>query len=176
MKATRIIAISITLLALSAGTYAADHDERRGPPMRDRAGIDGVEAVRHLSRALRRLDLDEEQVAAVRAEMSTMRETLKPLVTEFHQNRKAMHELVLDGDYDEQQAAEIAEQQGALTAEITLLTSTTVSRMLEQLTDEQRAELDAMRQDRMAHRSEMKNRKKAHRDHRRAYRDRDSDG
>lgn len=176
MKATRILIMSVAMLAYSAGTFAADHDDRRGPPKRGGPGIDGVEAVRHLGRALRRLDLDEAQIAAVRAEMSTMRESLKPLMTEFHENRKAMRELVLAGDYDESQAAEIAEQQGALTSEITLLTSATVSRMLEQLTEEQRAELDAMRENRLAHRSEMRDRKKAHRDHRRAYRDRDGDG
>ncbi|MBT8062777.1 MAG: periplasmic heavy metal sensor [Xanthomonadales bacterium] len=176
MKATQILVMTCAVLACSAGAVAGEHDERRGPPKHDRAGIEGVEAVRHLSRAFRRLDLDEEQVAAVRAEMTAMRESLKPLATEFHQNRKSMQELVLDGEYDEQQAAEIAEHQGALTAEIALLTSATVARMLDHLNDEQRAELDAMRADRMAHREEMRDRIRAHRDHRRAYRNKDGDG
>lgn len=176
MKATRILIMTCAILAASAAAAAGGHDDRRGPPGPDRAGIEGVEAVRHLGRALRRLDLDEEQRTALRSEMTGMRETLKPLMTEFHANRKAMRELVLEDDYDQQEAEAIAERQGTLTAEITLLTSGTVSRMLGQLTDEQRAELDAMREDRMAHRAEMKDRAKAHRKHRKAYRDKDVDG
>lgn len=173
MKVTKPLLMACALLIVSLSASAGNHDERRGPPKHDRAGVEGVEVVKQLSRALRRLDLDEEQVSAVRAEMTGMRESLKPLVTELHENRKEMRALVLEGDFDEQQAADIATKQGALAAEITLQASATVSRMLSHLNEEQRAEFDAMRESRMAHRKETRNRKKAHRDHRRAYRNQD---
>ena len=143
--------------------------------MHERGGPAGMEVIQHLTRALRRLDLSEEQQLTVREDMHELRESLKPLMQEMHASRQALREKVIGNEYDGDTVAELAKAQGALTTRITLQVSEHVNSVLGILTEEQRAELKAMREDHKAHRAEMRDKKKAHRDHRRALRQRHSD-
>jgi len=146
----------LTAFLLAGNTLAAErgqHSER----MHARGGPDmgmqmGMQVIQHLTKAIRRLDLSEEQKTAVRAEFSGMKEDLRPLIRQLHEGRKELRGVIISEQYDADAVAAIAEQQGTLTAEITVLVSEIASSVLARLTDEQRADLQAMGDTRREHR------------------------
>jgi Spy/CpxP family protein refolding chaperone len=157
--------VLITCLALAGGAFARDHGPR---PDRGHLGM-GAELVSHLTRALRRLDLSEDQKEIIHADLQDLRESMKPLVRDLRQNRKALHEQITAADYDANAVTELATRQGSITAEMTIIASEVAAGVLASLTDEQRAELKAMAETRRAHR-------KAHRDLKNERRDRHEEG
>ena len=167
LKTTLLLAT--LLFAVSA--VAADPDRGR---MHQRGGEMGTQMIEHLGKALRRLDLSEEQKESIHADMKGLRESLKPLVREMHEGRKGLHELITSDAYDQDAAAEIAGHQGQLTTEITLLVSGVAANVLAQLSDEQRAELMAMGEKRRAHRSERSEKMKARHMERRGKREKEA--
>jgi Spy/CpxP family protein refolding chaperone len=163
------ISFLLAALLLAGSTFAAEREQRpdrmhqRGPEM-------GTQLIEHLGKAMRRLDLSDEQKETIRADMKGLRESIKPLVKQVHEGRKELHGLITGDAYDKDAAAGIAEQQGKLTSEITMIASETAARVLARLSDEQRAELTAMGEKRRTHRTKhmekMKARKMEHRDKR----------
>ena len=169
MKKRIKLVLLLAALAASGMAMAADHGDR-GKPMHHRGGPDmgmhnrggpdmGMQVIEHLKRALRRLDLSDEQRDAIRSNMSGMREDLRPLVKQIHEGRRELHEIISSGEYDPEAAAVIASQQGELTEELTMLISGMAASVLAELSDEQRAELKAMGEKRRAHREERLDRK-----------------
>ena len=146
------LVLMLTAFLLAGNTLAAErgqHSER----MHARGGPDiGMQVIQHLTKAIRRLDLSEEQKTAVRAEFSGMKEDLRPLIRQLHEGRKELRGVIISEQYDADAVAAIAEQQGTLTAEITVLVSEIASSVLARLTDEQRADLQAMGVERREHR------------------------
>lgn len=151
----RIMALTLAAgLAVAGAASAAD----RGPRMdrqEHRGGQEfGLQVIQHLGKAIRRLDLSEEQRVAIHDEFGVFKETVKPLVHEFHSGRKGLHGVITADAFDADAAAEIAEQQGQLTTEITMLVSEAAAAVLAHLSDEQRAELQAMGEERRVRKSE----------------------
>lgn len=145
--------IVIASLTLATATFAGDRGPRHD---RGHTGM-GAEVIERVAKAVRQLDLSEEQKTAIHAELQAMRTSLKPLVREMHETRKALHEQITADQYDAEAVAAIAARQGSLTSDMTIIASEAAASVLSQLNDEQRAELQAMAETHRAHR-------KAHRD------------
>ena len=162
--------IAGSTLAGERGRGMDRHHQRGGPDI-------GMQVMEHLGKAIRRLDLSEDQKTTIRGEFGGFRETVAPLVKEMHEGRMNLREIIAEGEYDPDAAAEIAEQQGRLTTEITLLVSETVAGVLAQLDDEQRTELQAMGEERRARKEDRRGQFKARREEYRDARSReDPDG
>lgn len=143
----RVIAACAALLlagAAMAGDRGPRHD--RGP-----MGM-GAEVIEHFARALRQLDLSEDQKTAIHEDLRGLRESVRPLVHEMFETRKALHQQITADAYDSDAVAELATRQGSISAEITIIASEVAAGVLAQLTDEQRAELHALAEARRAHR------------------------
>ena len=162
--------ITLGLLAglLIAGSAVANDRGHRMDRHQMRGGQDvGMQVLQHLGKAMRRLDLSEDQKLAIKDEFGGVRETLKPLMQELHAGRRDLRDLVASGEYDADTAAEIADHQGQITADITLLVSEAVPGVMTHLTDEQRAELQAMGEERQARKQERREKFRAHKEERR---------
>lgn len=162
---TMVLAAALTGGNAIAGPQGGqDRGPRHGGP--DMA----PQLIERLGRALHRLDLSEEQRDSVHSELRGLKESMKPLVKSMHENRKDLHTLVTADSYDAAAVAEAAEQQGAITARMTILASAAAANVLGFLDEEQRAQLKEMAQERQEFRSErketMKARKDRHRDRR----------
>jgi Spy/CpxP family protein refolding chaperone len=154
-------------LVMAASAMAAPRGERGT----HRGGTEFAQVMQHLGEAIRGLDLTEDQRAAVQAEFEAHRETVRPLAEEMRSSRQALHEVIMADAYDADAAADIAQRQGALAAELMTVSANAAAAVLGQLTDEQRAELDTLIEFRRGHRAEhramMKERMKKLRDRRR---------
>ena len=109
--------------------------------------------------AIKRLDLDEAQETSLREIMDTMREDLRPVMEATREGHMQLKELINADTYDETVVASIADRQGDLAAERLMITSRAMSDALQLLTEEQRAELEAMAEERRERRSERRKRK-----------------
>lgn len=151
----------LTAILLAGSAVAGDRGPRhdRGQP-----GM-GAEVIEHFVRALRHLDLSEEQRDAIHGDLRGLKEAMKPLMDEMLQTRKALHQQITSDAYDSDAVAELATRQGSISAEMTIIASEAAAGILAQLSEEQRAELASMAETRRAHR-------KAHRDMKEQRRDR----
>ena len=98
----------------------------------------------HFTRALRRLDLSDEQKESIHATMQTMKTEIAPIMSETKAGHLQLKELIKADQYDEDAVADLAAKEGDLAAERMLIASKAISVMLDQLTDEQRIQLDEM--------------------------------
>ncbi len=159
---TRTLMLAAALLF--AGASWADHHGHDRKGHRDAPDIGGLPAIQHLTRAFRHLDLDEGQKEAIHEELKAMREAVRPLVKQVMESRRELHGLITALDFDEEAVAALASEQGDLTAEITLIVAGAASTALAQLTDEQRSELQALRDKHKARREGRGNRGEGHRE------------
>ena len=152
---------------LLAGNCVAGEHRPHQDRMHQRGGPGGpgmaAPLIQHLTRAIRHLDLSDEQKASIHADLKGLRDSLQPLVKKLRESKKELHGLITASEYDADAVASNAEQQGNLTAEITMLASKVASAVLAQFSDEQRAELKAMGEERRARRQEHRERAKEHR-------------
>lgn len=132
------LTFAVSLAAAHGPDRGRDHD-RSGP-----RGPEAMEMVGHLHHALKRLDLNETQRAAIRGRFRDMKSEVGPLLEQLREGRADMHAALLAPDYDANAVAAIAEQQGAANAGIIEIVARTVHSALTELTPEQRAELQAM--------------------------------
>lgn len=161
----RQLLISMVLAgAMVAGTaFAGPYD---GPDRGPRHGGPDMAPpiIERIGRALRNLDLSDDQRQSVHAEMQGLKQSMQPLVQSLHENRKSLHELVTADEYDSAAVAEAAEKQGAITAQMTILASATAANVLALLDEEQRAQLEDMAAERQEFRADHKKRMKEHKD------------
>lgn len=146
---------SIALLALSGAALAGpgpDHF-RDGPPHHGR-GMPGMPVVDTVMRAVMHLDLSDEQEDSIRGIMKSLKADDRALMKDMRSNREQLKDLIKADAFDESAVAEIAGAEGALTTERLILASRAMSQVYAQLTDEQRAELQAMAEERAARRAE----------------------
>jgi protein CpxP len=154
MKKLTSVLILAMVLAASASTFARDHERGhdRGHERGDRGpghnGVVAMEMVSHMHRALKQLDLSNDQKTAIREEFKTMKEELKPLAEDMRDNRAALHQLLMAEDYDEAAVADVAEEQGAITADMIRLASGTINSVKGELTEDQLSQLAEMREER----------------------------
>ena len=92
----------------------------------------------------RRLDLSEEQQLAITAILSTARDEAEVLRLQLEELRRTIGDSIRTGEYDEDQARILVENQAPAFVDMTLLGIRTMNQVYEQLTPEQRAEADAL--------------------------------
>ena len=145
-----ITIIAALLLAGTGSVFAQDSNdgpENSGPEKKRQHNQRGMQAsppLEKLMRALRQLDLSDEQKANTRATLGVMKAEIHPIMQEMKAGQRELKELVKSYPFEEDRVRALAEQEGALTAERIMITSLAMSRVLGELTGEQRTELDAM--------------------------------
>jgi len=146
-----LITIIATVLMAGTGSVFAqnpdDGSEKSGHQknrLHHQRGMRDTPALDQLMRALRRLDLSDEQKANTRAILEVMKAEIHPIMAEMKAGQSELKELIQSTDFDEDAIRVLAEEAGDLTAERIMITSLAMSRVMDELTDEQRAELDAM--------------------------------
>jgi Spy/CpxP family protein refolding chaperone len=165
---TRYKITLILTTALLAGASIANAEGGRMERKHVRPGGDvGMHVIQRLGKAMHRLDLSEEQRTAIKGEFKALKESARPLVKQIHEGRGTLRDLTTQIPYDADAVAAITEQQGSLTAEVARMVSGTVATVLGHLDEEQRAELQAMGEQRRAHRKQRHEKVKARRDERR---------
>ncbi len=164
---TRLLSLTITatlLMAMSGTLLAQDsmandkssvkkerHHQRGSQPM---------PGVTNMMRAIRHLDLSDDQKASFKEIMHALKAEQRVLAKEMKAGHEQLKELIKSESYDEQAVVAVAEKEGALAAERLILASRAMSQVYSQLTDEQRLKLEAMAVERKARRSEKRGEKR----------------
>ena len=99
---------------------------------------------RFVERMAERLDLDDEQLASVRAVVDEHRAEQRALRDQLREGRALIRELSADDAYDEEELRALAETHGDAQAELIVLKAKMRSEISAVLTDEQRAQLAEM--------------------------------
>lgn len=137
--------IASVFLVAAGSAMAGD----RGPGGKhQRGGPQGSQIMDQFKRELRQLDLSDEQKASVKVIMQDLREQIMPIGKDLRDNHLAFRDLIKSENWDENAAALLADNEGDLTAQRTLLTNKALADIYAQLNDEQRAELAAKAQQR----------------------------
>jgi Spy/CpxP family protein refolding chaperone len=141
-----IIAIFTTvLLSTTATAFARDFSGEPGKKtQRGHRSAQLMPVVDQFMRAIRQLELDEEQKRNIKAVLKGLRTDVHPLMKEARRGHLELRELIKAESYDEQAVAALAETEGNLAAERIVLTGKALSQVLGYLTDEQRTQLDTM--------------------------------
>ena len=147
MNKLMISVMTAGLLAISGMAVAQDGGQ--GPGNKGQRSHRGMQApprtmMEGVMRAIKRLDLSEEQKEGIWTTVHDLKGELHPVMMEMRNGQRELRELVTSGSFDEKAVAALAEKTGDLTAQRILLTTGAVANVLGQLTEEQRAQLDAM--------------------------------
>ena len=147
--------LAVTFLMSAGVSFAQDTGFGPGKPgQRGQRGMQGMPAVENMMRAIRHLDISDEQQADIRAVMQEMKTEIMPIMEEIKANHLQLRELIKADAYDEGAVAGLAAKEGVLAAERMVISSRALSEVYGYLTDEQRAELEEMAEQRMERRSE----------------------
>lgn len=142
-----IITIATTLLLTTSVSVLAQDEptgERSRKGDRHQGGMQAMPVADKLMRAVRHLDLSDEQKESIRTIAKGMKTDMRTIMHETRAGHIALQELLKSDVYDEEAVAVIAEQEGDLAAERLMITSRAMSEVYKQLTDEQRIELESM--------------------------------
>ena len=157
-----IITIVSSLLLTAAGTVMAGStdDESGGKRQHHQREMQAMPLVEKMVRAVRHLNLDDEQKAAVKAVVRSLKRDIHPIMAETKAGHAQLKELIKATTFDEEGVAVLAEKEGKLATERLMVTSQALSNIYMLLSDEQRAELEAMAAQRKEqHRNDRKERK-----------------
>lgn len=158
MKKLIIIAFTSILLAGSGVVLAGDGYGGHGHKgQRGQRGEPFMPLTNGIMRAIKHLDLSEDQKESIHATMQAMKAEIRPVMDEMKAGHLQLKELIKADGFDEKAVADLAAKEGDLAAERILITSRALSDVYAQLTDEQRIELEEMRAERMARRAERRN-------------------
>ena len=116
--------------------------------------MQGNPLVDHLMRAIRRLDLDDDQRASIRSIFQTLKTDSRATMEETKDTHLQLAELIKAENYDEAAVAALAEKEGDLAAERLILSSRALSEVYAQLTPEQQLELENMATERRANKGD----------------------
>ena len=146
---------SIVLLTLTGTALAQEPGPGhfRDKPHHGR-GMGPMPVVDMMMHAVRHLDLSDEQRDSIRDVMQSLKTEDRRLKKEMRSSHQQLKELITADAFDETAVANIAGKEGALTSERLMLASRAMSQVYAQLTDEQRAELKEMAEERAARRAE----------------------
>ena len=141
-----ITIVTTLLLTTSVSVLAQDEPvgERSRKGDRHQGGMQGMPVADKLMRAVRHLDLSDEQKESIKAVAMGMKTDIRAIMEETRAGHIALQELIKSDAWDEEAVAVIAEQEGDLAAERLMITSRAMSDVYSQLTDEQRIELENM--------------------------------
>ncbi len=145
--------ILITVVLMSA-TLAFAHETGLGPGDSGPRSLQKMPMVEHLIRAVRRLDLSDDQKESIRNIMWDMKTEIGPVMADMKAGREQLKELIKAEEYDQGAVAELAGKEGDLAAERMIITSRALADALATLTDEQRAQLEEMEAQRRQCRSD----------------------
>lgn len=142
-----IIALAVTALFSAGAVWSADTegDDRRGWSQRGGHGPGAGfrDPARMIERMTKHLDLDETQQQTVSNIVEAARPEFEALRDKARENRKAMRELeTTDPDYSAK-LTNLATENGELMASGTILFGRVRAELAAELTDEQRAKLEA---------------------------------
>jgi Spy/CpxP family protein refolding chaperone len=164
MKKLIIATVCTAALITTGFTFAQElgiePEKKQQRHHRQQRGIQAMPAVDQLIRAVKRLDLDDEQKQGIRAIMAAMKAEVRPVMREIKAGHLQLKELIKADTFDEAAVTALAEKEGALAAERVLIASRTASQVLKLLTDEQRGQLETMAAERRQRRGE-KHKKRA---------------
>ena len=147
--------LAVTFLMSAGASFAQDTGFGPGKPgQRGQRGMQGMPAVENMMRAIRRLDISDEQQADIRAVMQEMKTEVSPIMEDMKASHLQLKELIKADEYDDGAVAGLAAKEGVLVAERMVITSRALSEVYGYLTDDQRAELEEMAAQRMERRSE----------------------
>ena len=139
----------MTALLLAASGMAVAQDGDPGPGNKGKRPHHGMQApprtvMEGVMRAVKRLDLSEEQKEGIRATVHGLKGELQPVMAEMKTAQRELRELITSGSFDEQAVAALAKKQGDLTEQRIMLTSAAAANVLGRLTEEQRTQLETM--------------------------------
>ena len=159
----KLMITTMTAILLMAGGLAVAQDDFYGDRERNqkhKRGMPAMPVVAQVMRAVRHLDLSDEQRSAVKEIMQGLREETRPIMGEMKANHVLLRDLIKAETYDEAAVAELAEAEGKLAAERLVFTSRALSDIYAQLTDEQRVELETMATERRERMNERRKQRK----------------
>jgi protein CpxP len=163
MKNTISRTILSTLLICFMGTALAQdptaEPTRKGH--KQQRGNQAMPVAASMMRAIRHLDLSDEQKTDIKVIMKDLKVEERQLTRGTKPGQEQLKELIKADSFDEEAVAALAEQEGALAAERLIITSRALSEVYAQLTDEQRAELETMATQRAAKRAEKRGKRSA---------------
>lgn len=148
MRRKTSIAKTVICLGLALPLLAMAKGPDREPEKSGRDHPPAMQAVEQFQRAVRRLDLSDEQKRAIREEFSEMRKDAKTLLEDMRVSRDALHGLVSAEEYNPDGVSELADRQGALTADLIRMSAASVHAAMGHLTEAQLARLDELREER----------------------------
>ena len=145
-----IITLVTTLLLTSASTaFSQDFSQdsagepgRKGP--RGQRGMQGMPITTQVMRAVKHLDLSEEQRSNIKTVLQELKTEIRPIMMEVKAGQNQLRDLIKAESYDANAVAAVAEKEGQLAAERIVLTGEALSKVFGYLTEEQRLQLDAM--------------------------------
>jgi protein CpxP len=150
-----ITTISALMLSASGMALAQNSDGESGDRgKRQHREPQANPLVEQVMRGIKRLDLEEDQKTSIRAIMKTLKADSRVLMGQTRDNQQQLKALITADSYDEAAVFNVAENEGKLATERMLLSASALSDIYTQLTEEQRAELSVMTQERMAKRGE----------------------
>jgi len=148
---TRITITLLSLMLLSlAGTALAQetaHGHAGKGQHHGRANFP-MPVVDMMMRAVRHLDLSDEQTESIKGIMKSLKSDERQLTKEMRSGQEQLKGLIKADTFDEEAVADLAEKEGALTTRRLILASKAMSQVYAQLTDEQRAQLERMAEER----------------------------
>lgn len=150
-----IITIVTAMLLTTTGTAFAQ-DSYGEPGRKGQRGphnAQQIPVVGQIMRAIKQLELDEEQEQNIKAVVQELKSDIRPVMKETRASHQKLKELIKAENYDEQAVAALAEHEGQLAAERIVLTGKALSQVLGHLTDEQREQLDEMAAERKQQRA-----------------------
>ena len=149
--ASLLLAVAGTALAQDPMVDSSDSMKKARHHQRGNQPMSGVT---NIMRAIRHLDLSDEQKASFKEIMRGMKAEDRQLAKEMKAGHEQLRELIKAESFDQPAVEAVAEKEGALAAERLILASRAMSDVYGQLTDEQRAELEVMATERAARRNE----------------------
>jgi len=150
-----ITTISALMLSASGMALAQNSDGDFGDRgKRQHRGMQANPLVDQVMRGIKRLDLEEDQKTSIKAIMQTLKADSRVLMGQTKNNHQQLKVLITADSYDEAAVLNVAENEGRLATERMLLSASALSDIYTQLTEEQRAELSVMAQERMTKRGE----------------------
>lgn len=153
----KLIIITFTSILLAGSGLVLAQDGYGGHGHKGHRGQGGgqfMPLTDRFMRAIKQLDLSEDQTESIHTTMEAMKTEIGPVMREMKAGHRQLKELIKADKFDEKAVADLAAKEGDLAAERILITSRALSDVYAQLTDEQRNELEEMRAERMERRAE----------------------
>jgi Spy/CpxP family protein refolding chaperone len=129
------VVVALTVVAGIAVSQTVRRAHMRG---------DGMFGGPMLGYYVHKLDLTDAQQAQVKAIMAKEKPALQPLMQQVAQGHSRLRDLVMNGNFDEAKARELASQQTQTITELTVQHARIASEMVQILTPDQKTKLTAL--------------------------------